>query len=151
MIEYSPFHIVSLLDGLTNDYLERCITKKYYDFYYASNFQDQEQILFWLNKLVQKPEPNSRKYQLVQESLRQIISSKSVILEDIVLPGIEQIENIDEWFVAYQAFLFALWGYLFDEPYEPADLSKYIERVDMEFINMPNNPEQWKEAVYKTH
>ena len=152
MIEYTSYHIALLFGDFHDDALEHYLSSEEYNEYYDSDFRNTDTALYWLEKLVGSIETYNaeyRGYNLYKESLRQIITSNGVILIDACFPGIEYIEDMDEWRKTYQQFLFVLWDYLFDEEYQPADLSQYRQRIDYEFVHFPHRPELWKEAKYK--
>lgn len=148
--EYSPYHISSLLFDLTDDALEHYLSEKEYEDYYNADFKDEEQLSKWLHKLLYRIDKDTNQgYELYKTSLRKIINSKETIPIDIYLPGIEDIEKMDDWRIAYNKFLLNLWSYLFDEDYVAIDGLKYIERVDEDFVNFPHMPERWGTPKYK--
>ncbi|MGP4733954.1 MULTISPECIES: hypothetical protein [unclassified Psychrobacter] len=146
VLEYSPYHVANLLFALTDDSLEHHLKEEYED-YYDADFKDQEQLLKWLNRLLYKIDKETNQgYKLYKTSLRKIIHSNETVPIDIYLPGIEE---VDDWYVAYNKFLLNLWSYLFDEDYVAIDGLTYIERIDEEFVNFPHMPELWKTPRYK--
>jgi hypothetical protein len=74
---------------------------------------------------------------------------------NVWLPGIDGDENfkqhsMEHWKREMQKFYLLLWSELFpDDPYQPADLSQYRQRVDDNFVNFPHMPELWGEPIYK--
>ncbi len=46
-------------------------------------------------------------------------------------------------------FLLILWDEWFHEPFIPANLSQYRERIDREFVEFPHMPELWGKPKYK--
>ena len=148
ILDFSPCHVASLLFNLTDDSLEHYLTDAEYNNYYLADFNDSEQLNFWLKKLVRKIQSTDKDYELIKRSLRQIISNKSAIPIDIYLPGIESIEDNNQWSKNYEIFLHRLWRYLFDCNFVWQPTINYRERIDAEFINFPHVPEMWKEARY---
>lgn len=146
VLEYSPYHVSNLLFALTDASLEHHLKEEYED-YYGADFKDEEQLLKWLNRLLYKIDKETNQgYKLYKTSLRKIIHSNETVPIDIYLPGIEE---VDDWYVAYNKFLLNLWSYLFDEDYVAIDGLTYIERIDEEFVNFPHMPELWKTPRYK--
>lgn len=149
VLEYSPYHVANLLFALTDDSLEHHLKEEYED-YYDADFKDEEQLLKWLNRLLYKIDKETNQgYELYKTNLRKIIHSNETVPIDIYLPGIEDIEKMDDWRIAYNEFLLNLWSYLFDEDYVAIDGLTYIERIDEEFVNFPHMPELWKTPRYK--
>ena len=145
-LEYSPYHVANLLFALTDDSLEHHLKEEYED-YYDADFKDEEQLSKWLHRLLYKIDKETNQgYELYKTSLRKIIYSNESVPIDIYLPGIEEVDN---WYVAYNKFLLNLWSYLFDEDYVAIDGLTYIERIDEEFVNFPHMPELWKTPRYK--
>lgn len=146
VLEYSPYHVSNLLFALTDASLEHHLKEEYED-YYGADFKDEEQLLKWLNRLLYIIDKETNQgYKLYKTSLRKIIHSNETVPIDIYLPGIEE---VDDWYVAYNKFLLNLWSYLFDEDYVAIDGLTYIERIDEEFVNFPHMPELWKTPRYK--
>lgn len=157
MIEYSPHHIALLFGDFHDDALEHYLSPEEYNEYYDSDFRNTDTALYWLERLVGSIETYNaeyRGYNLYKESLRQIITSNGVIPINACFPGIDDVDtvniDIEKWYIeCYYLFLFVLWDYLFNEEYQPADLSEYRERIDYEFVHFPRKPELWKEEKYK--
>ncbi len=108
---------------------------------------------------------------LFKESLRYVLTKK-LIVSGAQLPGIDfnikgapkefnaWTESHDKNWIwterhcknaenAHHRFLMLLWDEWFDEPFTPADLDLYRERVDRNFISFPFNPDCWGDAEYK--
>lgn len=157
MKEYNLFHIDVLFCDFADVALEHYLTKVEYDQYYNSDFKDRKVALYWLDRFIQHPEKNSLEYELLKRSLGVIITSKRYISNESIFPGIDDgvisdKEEIKQWYIdVYQPFLLFVWDYLFDEPYEPVDLSQYIERTDEGFMNHPGTPELWGTPEYDTY
>lgn len=74
---------------------------------------------------------------------------------NVWLPGIDgdasfKPHDMEHWKREMQKFYLLLWSELFpDDPFRPADLSQYRQRVDENFANFPHMPELWGEPEYK--
>jgi hypothetical protein len=74
---------------------------------------------------------------------------------NVWLPGIDGDVNfkqhsMEHWVREMQKFYLLLWNELFpDDPFQPADLTQYRQRVDTNFVNFPHMPELWGDPVYK--
>lgn len=148
--EYSPRHIANKLFDLTDDALEHYLSAEEYENYYDADFTDKDQLEKWLCKLIIKKERiYNEGYELYKTSLRQIIESNRAIPINAYLPGIEEIEILNDQRIAYKEFLLNLWSYLFDEDYVAINGLTYIERIDEEFVNFPHLPEKWKTPKYR--
>lgn len=91
---------------------------------------------------------------LRKESCRYCLT-KEIGWGNVWLPGIDGDANfkpysMEHWKREMQKFYLLLWSELFlGEPYKPAELSQYRQRVDDNFVNFPHMPELWGEPVYK--
>jgi hypothetical protein len=90
----------------------------------------------------------------VKEACRYCLT-KELGWANVWLPGIDGDENfkqhsMEHWKREMQKFYLLLWSELFPEdPYQPADLSQYRQRVDDNFVKFPHMPELWGEPIYK--
>jgi hypothetical protein len=89
----------------------------------------------------------SEKFQL-KEALRYCISA-GVAQGSYWRPGIDDIKNFRSAIAFLTLFDYWVWSELFSEPFVPADLSQYRQRVDSNFVQFPHKPELWGRAEYK--
>ncbi|STZ74844.1 Uncharacterised protein [Moraxella lacunata] len=88
-------------------------------------------------------------FKLLKNSLKFLILSRKTIENDIYLPGIDSIENGEFFWNEYYIFLIRVYQYLFKEQFVYEDVSRFRERIDVEFVENPSKPELWKEPIYK--
>lgn len=70
----------------------------------------------------------------------------------IYIPGIDGMYDIhgEQFFWnEYHIFLVRVYQYLFKEQFVYEDVSRFRERIDVEFVENPSKPELWKKAIYK--
>lgn len=125
----------------------------------ALDFKVEVQALYAIRKWIipSPPPPNWKetptgRYQR-KEACRYLLT-KNIAFSGVWLPGIEGTDHSPEAMEIYnresQAFHLLLWSELFPgEPYVPADLSQYRQRVDHEFAWFPDFPEKWGVPEYR--
>jgi hypothetical protein len=90
-------------------------------------------------------------YQL-KEVCRYLVTRKRDF-GSVWLPGIAGTDHSEEAMKIYgiesQKFHLLVWRELFQEPFMPADLSQYRQRVDHYFMACPGAPELWGAPEYK--
>ncbi|MEB5477664.1 hypothetical protein [Acinetobacter pollinis] len=162
MIDVSPQHIENLIESCWHpDVLE------YYkdeNEFYSLDFSNINHIEYAINKWLGVSKWRSlEEEKQYKEDLRYCITKKKWVLGnaflnkiDNTLPNLRKpvIDNKywNDWDNDEKNFfllLLMLWEKWFNEPFSPADLSQYRERIDEEFVNFPHMPEFWNEAKYK--
>ena len=154
MIDISLQHAERCLWGFHEDWLEY---KGWDKEFYALDLTDEKQALYairtWLTATPTPNYPAIGHYQ-EKEACRYCLT-KERGWGSVWLPGIDGDANykqysMEHWKREMQKFYLLLWSELFpDDPYKPADLSQYRQRVDQGFVNFPHMPELWGEPVYK--
>lgn len=99
----------------------------------------------WLSIGAWRSEQERSQY---QESLRYCLTTKKIPPYTAWLAGIDDVGDMSLWEKHLFDFLYILWQEWFDEPFTPANLTNYRERIDLEFVNHPWMPEAWKEPKY---
>lgn len=179
MIEVCPYHIGSLLNLVfSQDSIEHYREEEEFESLDFSCEPDARYaIRRWigngLNYLPEKSEDSfgigyhdglwdsKQNKKLFKEDLRYILT-KNILVSSAELPGIDfnikdTVDNYDEWSVQqiknwedrHHSFLMLLWDEWFDEPFEPANLELYRERVDSGFVSYPFAPNSWGSPEYK--
>jgi len=118
---------------------------------------DKNQALYairkWLTADTNADYPAVGCYQL-KEACRYCLT-KEIAWASVWLPGIDgdasfKPHDMGHWKREMQKFYLLLWSELFPaDPFKPADVSQYRQRVDENFANFPHMPELWGEPEYK--
>ncbi len=161
MIDVSPEHIERLIDGSWNP-----DTLEYYqqeDDFYSLDFSNKKDVFYAIKKWLSVEWHSDQCKIQFQEDLRYCITSKKWVIGNAFLnnlegntsflenPNIKSIywDNWDNEEKNYFYFLLMLWNEWFSEPFVPAELPMYKERIDREFVEFPHMPELWGKAKYK--
>lgn len=145
MIDVSLQHISKAIDGAFDS------TKlEYYDDFdeFSSlNLIETQDAIYAIRKWLKGQWRSEQQRKQYQESLRYCLTTKKIPPYTAWLAGIDDVD-INLWEKYLFDFLHILWQEWFDEPFTPADLTNYKERIDFEFVNHPWMPEVWKEPIY---
>lgn len=156
MIDINLAHAARMTAGLHEDWLEY---KGWDKEVYSLDFSNRDQALYAINKwLLSEGHQNNKVHELYEYQIKEACRyclTKVLAWGSVYLPGIDTDINskefsIELWKLEMQKFYLLLWGELFpDDPYKPADLSQYRQRVDFNFVHFPHMPETWGEPEYK--
>ncbi len=158
MIDISLMHAEQCVGGFKEDWLEY---KGWDKEFYALDLADQRQALYairkWLSPGKDARYPESGWYR-VKEACRYCLT-KDIPFGDVWLPGISDLytgnggggtSDVAKGEQLSRAFHLLLWAEMFpDDPYRPADLGQYRQRVDENFVRFPHMPELWGEPEYR--
>ncbi|WP_373359053.1 hypothetical protein ACEN3H_08690 [Acinetobacter lactucae] len=165
MIDVSPEHIERIIEGAWHP-----DTVEFYNFeneFYCLDFSKEEDARYAINKWLSIDKWHSIESMLQhKEDLRYCITKKKYPLGNVDLNNLDgdathvQKPNIsneywdswdgwDSWDKNFFNFLLILWDEWFHEPFIPANLSQYRERIDREFVEFPHMPELWRKPKYK--
>lgn len=151
MIDYSPKHIAALFLSLKDDTLEFFLSPEEYDSYYALDMRNKKDALMVIHKWLMPVDElwkTTQVLSLLKESLRHILTKKMILPVDVWLPGIDDVDDLYDYH-EYESFLLLLWEELFHEPFFPADVRLYRERIDRNFVCFPHMPEMWETPEFK--
>lgn len=161
-IEFSLNHFPYPLANFHGDTLDYFLSEEQLDDLYDdktdfknySDFKKWIPIIFSLNDL--NPHDftdKSHPYTIAcKNCLKYLIASNSFIDHDIYISGIDGMYNVKDDYLfwnEYHIFLIRVYQYLFKEQFVYEDISKFRERIDVEFVENPGQPELWKEPIYK--
>jgi hypothetical protein len=154
MIDINLNHAAQCVNGFEEDWLQY---KGWHTEFYALDLTDREQALYairkWLIANTNAVYPEAGRYQW-KEACRYCLT-KELGWANVWLPGIDgdasfKPHDMEHWKREMQKFYLLLWSELFpDDPFRPADLSQYRQRVDVNFANFPHMPELWGEPEYR--
>ncbi|MCE7531223.1 hypothetical protein [Acinetobacter nosocomialis] len=165
MIDVSPEHIERIIEEAWHP-----DTVEFYNFeneFYRLDFSKEEDARYAINKWLSIDKWHSIESMLQhKEDLRYCITKKKYPLGNVDLNNLDgdathvQKPNIsneywdswgawDSWDKNFFNFLLILWDEWFHEPFIPANLSQYRERIDREFVEFPHMPELWGKPKYK--
>src|SRR4051812_21940373 len=135
MIDINLNHAAQCVAGFEEDWLQY---KGWYTEFCALDLTDKEQALYairrWLTANTNADYVEVGRYQL-KEACRYCLT-KELGWGSVWLPGIDGDANfkphdMEHWKREMQKFYLLLWSELFpDDPFRPADLSQYRQRVD---------------------
>lgn len=156
MIDISLNHASMIMTPFEEEFAEHY---RYNEELYALNFTDKEQALYAIKKwLLHNRNPHFKE---TESGLRQkkeacrYCLTKERAWANVWLPGIDgdakfKPYSMEHWKREMLKFYFLLWSELFpDDPYKPADIDQYRQRVDLNFVSFPNMPETWGQPEYK--
>ena len=165
MIDVSVEHIERMIEGAWHP-----DTVEYYNFedeFYNLDFSNEKDVRYAINKWLKVGEWRSEQEKnQYQADLKYCITKKRYPLGNVDLNNLDgdashvhkpnihnqywdNWDNWDNWDKNFFNFLLFLWSEWFDEPFVPADLSQYRERIDRKFVTCPWMPELWGEPEYK--
>ena len=154
MIDICLNHAAWPMRGFQEDWLEY---KGWDKEFYALDLTQKEQAIYaiqkWLTNEKDESWPEVGTFQ-IKEACRYCLT-KERAWANIWLPGIDgdassKPHSMEHWKREMQRFNLLLWSELFpDDPYKPADLGQYRQRVDQNFVNFPHMPETWGAPEYK--
>lgn len=159
MIDISLDHATWPMRGFQEDWLEY---KGWDKEFYALDLTKNEQAIYaiqkWLTNEKDENWPEVGTFQ-IKEACRYCLTA-GLPFGNVWLPGISGIGtgfgqpngvgDMARWLKLSTQFHLLLWSELFpDDPYQPADLSQYRQRVDQNFVNFPHMPETWGLPEYK--
>lgn len=156
MIDINLDHAARCVAGFEEDWLEY---KGWDQEFYALDLTDDQQALYAIrNWLLPSRNPHFKETETgriqKKEACRYCLT-KERAWANVWLPGIDgdahfSPKSMEHWKREMQRFYLLLWSELFpDDPYKPADLSQYRQRVDQNFVNFPHMPETWAQPEYK--
>ena len=154
MIDICLNHAAWPMRGFQEDWLEY---KGWDKEFYALDLTQKEQAIYaiqkWLTNEKDESWPEVGTFQ-IKEACRYCLT-KERAWANVWLPGIDgdassKPHSMEHWKREMQRFNLLLWSELFpDDPYKPADLGQYRQRVDQNFVNFPHMPETWGTPEYK--
>lgn len=156
MIDISLNHAAMIMTPLEEEFAEHY---KYDAELYSLDFTIKKQALYAIRKwLLPSRNPHFKETETGQNQKKEACRyclTKELGWANVWLPGIDGDANfkqysMEHWKREMQKFYLLLWSDLFpDDPYQPADLSQYRQRVDQNFVNFPHMPETWGTPEYK--
>jgi hypothetical protein len=156
MIDINLTHAEKVVSAFKEEIAEHY---QYADELYKLDFTNNEQALYAIRKWLMKPinplyvETPTGLFQK-KEACRYCLT-KQLGWANVWLPGIDGDANfkgysMEHWKREMQKFYLLVWSELFpDDPYKPADLSQYRQRIDENFVQFPHMPESWGAPEYK--
>lgn len=126
---------------------------------YALDFTVEDQALYAIRKwLLRSLNPHFKETETGRRQKKEACRyclTKERAWANVWLPGIDgdassKPHSMEHWKREMQRFYLLLWSELFpDDPYKPADVGQYRQRVDQNFVNFPHMPETWGAPEYK--
>ncbi|TXH89791.1 MAG: hypothetical protein E6Q78_06195 [Rhodoferax sp.] len=156
MIDISLNHAAQVVSQIGEDIAEHY---QYLEELNALDFTKEDQALYAIRKWLLTPlnphfkETEIGRYQK-KEACRYCLTMGKPF-GNVWLPGIDgdssfKQYSMEHWKKEMVRFQLLLWTELFpDDPYRPANLSQYRQRVDWNFVHFPHMPEMWGGAEYK--
>lgn len=156
MIDINPSHAAQTVGGFDEEWLEHKQEDKEF---YSLDLTDRGQALYairkWLTSGGNPHQVDLTTYEFQTKEACRYCLTKGKPFGNVWLPGIDgdssfKQYSMEHWKKEMLKFHLLLWTELFpDDPYRPADLSQYRQRVDWNFVHFPHMPDMWGEPEYK--